>query len=278
MSFAVFLAVMGGAVLHASWNAIIRLGRDKVQGMLLLSVTQGVMGLAMAASLPLPSGATWFWLAASAVFHSAYKMFLTFAYERGDLSRVYPIARGTAPMIVAVVGAFMLSDLMASRDYFGIALVGLGIILMARGVFTNGESRALLPYAFASSLATAGYSLVDGVGARVAGDATLFVAWMFLLDGVIFLVWALALRGRAVLPRDLKTWGLGTLGGAASYGSYWIAVWAMTVAPIALVAALRETSVLFAVLIGVVFFHERADRGKLVAAGLIVAGIVLTRL
>ena len=131
---------MGGAVLHASWNAIIRLGRDKVQGMLLLSVSQGLMGVAMAASLPLPHGITWLWLAASAVFHSAYKIFLTFAYERGDLSRVYPIARGTAPMIVAVVGAFMLPDLMANRDYLGIALVGLGIILMARGVFTNGEA------------------------------------------------------------------------------------------------------------------------------------------
>lgn len=269
---------MGAACLHAGWNAIIRFGKDKVQSMLLLSVTQGLMGVGMALAYPLPSGKVWFWLAASAVFHSFYKAFLTLAYQRGDLSRVYPIARGTAPLIVAVIGAFFLADPMAVLDYGGILMVGLGIILMARGVFTHGESRALLPFAFGSSLATAGYSLVDGVGARIGGDATQYVAWLFLLDGALFLVWALIFRGPSVLPRTAKAWGLGTVAGGASYGAYWIVVWAMTVAPIALVAALRETSVLFAVMIGILFFHERRDIGKLAAAALIVCGVILTRL
>ena len=175
----VFFAVLGAAFLHASWNAIIRVGKDKVAGMLLLSTSQGLMGLAMLMTLPLPTGAAWGWLAASTLFHTAYKAFLTFAYERGDLSRVYPIARGTAPMMVALIGAVFLADVIAPKQYLGVLLVGAGIILMARGVFAHGESRALLPFAFASALATTGYTLVDGVGARVMGDATMFVAWMF---------------------------------------------------------------------------------------------------
>jgi len=278
LSFTVFLAVLGGAVLHASWNAIIRFGDDKVQGMLLLSTSQGLMGVVLAAALPWPRGQVWLWLIGAAVLHSSYKVFLTYSYERGDLSRVYPIARGTAPIIVALFGLAFLADKIAAQEYAGIFLVACGIMLMARGVFAHGESRAMLPFALASATATAGYTLVDGVGARVAGQAGLFVAWMFLLDGGIFLIWAFLTRGRKALPMKAKAWALGTLAGGFSYAAYWIAVWAMTQAPIALVAALRETSILFAVLIGVLFFHEQADRSKFLAAGMIVAGILLTRL
>lgn len=278
MSFGVFLAVMAAAMLHAGWNAIIRFGRDKFQGMLVLSTCQGILGVVLIFLYPLPTGQTWIWLAGSAVLHSGYKAFLTFAYMHGDLSRVYPIARGTAPMLVAVIGAFLLADIVAPLEYFGILLIGAGIVLMARGVFVHGESRALLPFAFASALMTAGYSLVDGFGARVSGDAAMYVAWMFVLDGVLFLAWGLWYRGPDALPRRAGLWGLGALAGVASYGAYGIAVWAMTVAPIALVTALRETSVLFAVLIGVVFFGERADRGKLAAALLIAGGVAMTRL
>ncbi|MCB1366128.1 MAG: EamA family transporter [Rhodobacteraceae bacterium] len=278
MSLGVFLAVMAAALLHAGWNAIIRFGRDKFQGMFLLSVCQGVMGAVLIFLYPLPTGQTWAWLAGSAVLHSGYKAFLTFAYMHGDLSRVYPIARGTAPMLVALTGAFLLADIVAPLEYFGILLIGAGIVMMARGVFVHGESRALLSYAFASAVMTAGYSLFDGFGARVAGDAAMYVAWMFVLDGVLFLAWGLWYRGRSAMPRSARLWGLGALAGAASYGAYGIAVWAMTVAPIALVTALRETSVLFAVLIGVVFFGERADRGKLAAAVLIAGGVAMTRL
>jgi len=277
MSTGVFLAVILAAALHAGWNAIIRFGDDKVQGMLLLSTTQGLMGLALALFVPWPNGETWLWLAASTVLHTSYKVFLTSAYRRGDLSRVYPIARGTAPMIVALSGALVLADVISVREYSGIFMLGAGIVMMAHGVFSAGESRKLLPFAFASALATAGYSLVDGVGARISGEATVFVAWVFFLDGCLFAVWALATCGRRVVPMRAGLWGIGTVAGAASYGAYWIVVWAMTVAPIALVVALRETSVLFAVAVGIYVFHERAEMEKLLAAGLIIAGIILMR-
>ena len=275
MSIGVFLAVLFAAFLHAGWNALVKTGGDRFQSMFMLSTAQGVMGLAMIFVLPVPTGQVWYWLIASGIVHSAYKFFLSSAYEHGDLSRVYPIARGAAPMIVLLIGGMVLTDDLATFDYLGVIAIGCGIVLMARGIFSSGESRRMLPWALASAGATAGYSLIDGIGARIGGDAGQFVAWMFAIDGLIFATiyfW----RGGA-MPRSASRWGIGSLAGAASLGAYWIAVWAMTVAPIALVTALRETSILFAVLLGVVLFGERFDRGKMISTVLIIFGVVLTR-
>ena len=181
-------------------------------------------------------------------------------------------------MLVAVVGAFTLTDAVKASQYLAITVLGCGILLMARGVFERGEDRRLLPFALGSACATATYTMIDGLGARVSGDAVAYVAWVFVADGLIFTIGILLWRGRQVLPRDRRAWGLGTAASAASYGSYAVSVWAMTVAPIALVAALRETSILFAVGIGWLIFGERMTRDKAVAAGMIVAGVVLTRL
>jgi drug/metabolite transporter (DMT)-like permease len=149
---------------------------------------------------------------------------------------------------------------------------------MARGVFRSGESRRLIPLALGSAMATAGYSLIDGLGARFAGDAVTYVAWLFVLDALFFTPTCLAIQGRGVLVAPRQAWLLGSIAAMASYGAYAIAIWAMTQAPIALVTALRETSILFAVLIGWLFFAERMDLGKSVAAVLIVAGVIFTRL
>jgi drug/metabolite transporter (DMT)-like permease len=278
VSLAVFLAVLGAALLHATWNALIKTGASKIASMFILTFVQGVAGFFIAMSQPWPDAQVWLWLAASGVFHAGYKLFLAFAYEQGDLSRVYPIARGAAPMIVTVISALLLIDVIKPIEYGAIALLGLGIALMARGAFTNGESRRLVPLALGSACMTAGYSLVDGLGARVAGNAVMYVGWLFTLDALIFTPLILALRGRAALRASGKDWGVGALAAGASYGAYAIAVWAMTVAPIALVTALRETSILFAVLIGWLVFGDRMDRGKAAAACLIVGGVVLTRL
>ncbi|MFV2033781.1 MAG: EamA family transporter, partial [Halocynthiibacter sp.] len=185
---------------------------------------------------------------------------------------------GAAPMIVLVAGAFLLADTVEVLEYFGVVTIGGGIVLMARGVFKNGESRRMLPWALASAVATASYSLVDGMGARIAGDATQFVAWVFAIDGAIFASVALFRKGSVAMVGTPRIWAVGSLAGAASLGAYWIVVWAMTVAPIALVTAVRETSILFAVLFGVILFGERLDKGKIMAAALIVLGVVMTRL
>ncbi len=277
MTVWVLAAVLGAAFLHALWNALIKLGLSKLTSMLILTLVQGAMGCAIALTRPFPEPQVWLWLLASGVFHAAYKLFLAFAYEQGDLSRVYPIARGAAPMVVLLISALFLSDVIAVWEFAGIAILGSGILLMARGVFSSGESRKLVPLAFGSAMATAGYSLVDGLGARVSGDAVAYVGWLFTLDALFFTPICVTLRGPSVLKANRRAWMVGSVAAVASYSAYAIAVWAMTVAPIALVAALRETSILFAVLIGWLVFGERMDRQKMLAAGLIVAGAIVTR-
>ena len=278
MSLTVLLAVLGAALLHAGWNAIIKTGLSKQTSMFLLSVGHAAIGFGVALTKPFPVAEAWPWLLASGLIHMAYQLFLAFAYEQGDLSRVYPLARGAAPMMVLVVSVLFLSDPMGVMDYVGVLVLGLGIAFMARGVFTNGESRRLLPFAFGSAMATAGYTLADGLGARVAGDPLQYVGWLMMLSALFYTPAAIALRGVEVIRASTRDWVMGMIAAAASFAAYAIAVWAMTVAPLALVAALRETSILFAVLLGWLLFGDRMDRGKIIAAVLIVSGVVLTRL
>lgn len=278
MTLGVFLAVLGAAFLHALWNALIKLGTSKVGGMVILSIVEVPIGLAVISFAPPIDPAAIPWVLAAGCTHFAYKFFLTYAYDRGDLSRVYPIARGAAPIVVALVGAFVLADVVAPFEYLAIAVLGAGILLMARGVFTSGEDRKLLPFALGSAVATATYTMIDGMGARVSGAPVAYVAWVFVADGTFFTLGMLALRGWDVIPRNWHAWRMGTFASAASYGAYAVSIWAMTIAPIAVVAALRETSILFAVLIGWLAFGERMTGEKALAAAVIVAGVMLTRL
>lgn len=278
MSLFVFLAVMGAALLHASWNALIKVGLSKLTSMVIMTLIQGCAGAIIASTRALPEGQVWLWLIGSGAFHAAYKLLLAYAYEHGDLSRVYPIARGAAPMMVLVFSLLFLADDIGRSELIGIVVLGAGILTMARGVFTSQESRRLLPFALGSALATAGYSIVDGLGARVSEDVVTFVAWLFVFDTMFMVPASFALKGRAVLKAPPRAWLISAAAAGASYGAYAVAVWAMTQAPIALVSALREVSILFAVLIGWLIFGERMDRGKAVAASLIVGGVILTRL
>ena len=278
MTIGVFLAVMLAALLHAGWNAIVKTGLNKQTSMLLLTIGHAIIGACVAAAYPFPIPEAWPWLIVSGLIHMAYQVFLAHAYEQGDLSRVYPIARGAAPMLVLLVSFVFLTDNLEGAEVWGVLVLGAGIVLMARGALANGESRRLLPFAFGSALATAGYTLADGLGARVSGEPIAYVGWLMILSAVFFAPAIVALKGREVLRADARAWGYGMIAAAASFAAYAIAVWAMTIAPIALVGALRETSIMFAVLIGWLFFGERMDRGKAIAAGFIVAGVVLTRL
>ena len=257
---------------------MIKVGTSRMGAMVILSIGEVPIGLAVIAMRPSLDWGVAPWVLAAGCTHFFYKFFLTYAYERGDLSRVYPIARGAAPLVVGMVSGFVLADVISPLEYAGIAVLGCGILLMAQGVFANGENRKLIPYALGSACATACYTLIDGTGARISGDAVAYVAWVFVVDGVFFAVGMLAWKGAAVLPRDGRAWGVGMIAAAASYGAYAVSVWAMTIAPIAVVAALRETSILFAVLIGWLAFGETMTKGKAAAAAVIVGGVMLTRL
>lgn len=278
MTLLVFFAVLGAALLHASWNAIVKTGASKQSAMLVLTVGHGLIGAVIVAFHPLPPAHVWPWLMASGMIHTTYQLLLASAYEQGDLSRVYPLARGAAPLLVLVAGSVLLTDHITGPEMAGITLLGLGIVLMARGIFRHGESRRMLPFALGSAVATAAYSLVDGTGARLSGNVVSYVGWLMIASAVFFVPVLLTLRGPQVLriPRRGLIWG--ALASVMSYLAYAIAVWAMTQAPIALVTALRETSILFAVLIGWIVFGERMDRQKAIASGLILTGVIITRL
>ena len=278
MTADVFFLVLFAAFLHAAWNALIKTSASNVTTMLVMTLVQGGAGFAIALTRAAPSMDVLPWLAASGAFHALYKLFLALAYEQGDLSRVYPIARGAAPVMVALISALFLIDDIAPAEYGAIVILSVGIGLMARGALALGENLRLVPFALGSALMTAGYTLVDGLGARVAGDAVMFVGWMFFLDAVLFTPTILALRGFGALRPSNRDWAVGTLAAGVSYGAYAIAVWAMTQAPIALVAALRETSILFAVLIGWLIMGDRMDRTKVGASILIIAGVAAVRL
>lgn len=278
MSLWVMLAVLGAAFLHALWNSLLKVGTSRMGAMVILSMGEIPIGLAVVMARPALDWSVAPWVIAAGCAHFFYKLFLTYAYERGDLSRVYPIARGSAPLMVGLVSPFFLPDVITPVEFAGIAVLGLGILLMAQGVFANGENRRLIPYALGSACATATYTLIDGQGARVSGDAVAYIAWVFVADGLFFAGGMLAWKGLSVLPRQRKAWGVGMIAAAASFGAYAVSVWAMTIAPIAVVAALRETSILFAVMIGWLVFGEKMTRGKALAALVIVGGVMLTRL
>jgi drug/metabolite transporter (DMT)-like permease len=277
LTFGVFLAVMAAALIHATWNALIKNGTSKQSAMLVLATCQSVFGVVIAIWRGLPAEAAWLWLLGSGVIHMCYQLCLSYAYEHGDLSRVYPIARGAAPMMVLLVSWVFLPDSLTKTEVVGVLVLGAGIVLLVRGVFSSGESRRMLPFAFGSAIATAGYSITDGMGARAAGDPLLYVGWLMVVSGLFYIPAAVALKGVQLFRVPAKAWGIGLVAGALSFIGYAIAVWAMTVAPIALVAALRETSILFAVLIGWLVFGETMGRGKATAVAVIVGGVVLTR-
>jgi drug/metabolite transporter (DMT)-like permease len=277
MTALVFCAVLIAALLHSGWNALVKTGNNKQTAMLILTLAHAFFGLCLIPFLPMPQGEVWIWLLASGFTHMFYQLFLGFAYERGDLSRVYPIARGAAPMIVLTVSVLFGVDTLRGFDFLGILVLGLGILLMARGVFNSGEDHKLIFLAVGSACATACYSLIDGLGARVMGDALAYVSWLLIFSAIFYTPVIFFLRGRSVLPQNSSQISVGLLTGFASFVAYAIVVWAMTQAPIALVTALRGSSILFAMIFGWFFFREQMGLSKVLAGIMIVIGIILTR-
>jgi drug/metabolite transporter (DMT)-like permease len=275
----VLAAVLAAALMHAGWNAVVKVGVDRFSSILMLALVQSGLALLLLPAFSPPAAASWPWLLLSGLLHTGYKLFLIRAYARGDLAQVYPLARGTAPLVVAIIAALFLGEAVGLLKALAVLAVGLGVILMSlRGGADLGRMPAdALAYALGTACFTAAYTLVDAVGARASGSASGFALGMFAVDGAGMLAFGLASRGRRAFAALLPAWRTGLVAGALSLASYWIAIWAFTRAPVALVAALRETSVLFAMLIGVLILGERGGRWRWTAAALIAGGVVLMR-
>lgn len=278
MTASVFFAVLFAALLHAGWNAWVKGGRDGFTAILLLSIGQSLIAAVALIAVGLPPATALPWIAASALLHCGYKAFLINAYENGDLSQIYPIARGTAPLIVAAAGLLFLGEELPLVRLAAVAAIGAGILFLAVGRPGARLSRNGLLLGLGTAAFTASYSVVDGLGARETGDASGFILAAIALDGFLMLGWARLSGRRLTLDAVRSGWLQGLAAGAVSVGAYWIVVWAFTQAPLGLVAALRETSVLFAMLIAALFLREQVGSRRWAAAAMIAGGIALMRI
>jgi drug/metabolite transporter (DMT)-like permease len=280
MTPAVTLAVLVAALCHASWNAIIRMRGDKLISMTLLVTASGVIALPGLLFVPLLPEAAWPYLIASALIHLGYNTFLALSYHHGELSKVYPLVRGSAPLLTLVISLLYLNEPVDVTGIAGIVVLAVGIMTLAldRGWRVLVRSPRGLIYAAATSLCITAYTLSDGLGARAAGNPHHYVVWLFILDTPPMLAIALLLRGRDFLAGARANWAAGLAGGALSLAAYWIVIWAFTVAPIPIVAALRETSILFAALIGMAVLKERVTVVRASSIVLVLCGLALMRL
>ena len=273
MSLPVTLAVLGAALLHAGWNALVKSSADKQLDTVGLAAGAGVVAVLIAPWLAAPARESWPWLAGSTVVHILYFIFLAGAYRWGELSYTYPIMRGGGPMIVALVGALTLGEVLPLMESIGVAMICTGILAFASGTH---DRRATL-YAVGNAVVIAAYTLVDAQGARASGAPVSYTLWFFAANGVVITTLGLAARGAAVPAYLRRHWMRAALGGVCSLGAYGIALWAMTRAPVALVAVLRETAVIFGAILGAVFLKEKFTRRRLVATGAVMAGLVALR-
>jgi drug/metabolite transporter (DMT)-like permease len=276
MDSLVFAAVLLAAAAHAGWNAAIKRGLDPLVTTVLIALGATVVAAPVLAAVGLPAAAARPWVVASVVVHLGYFAGLIEAYRAGDMSQVYPIARGSAPLLTALVSTAWLGERLGLLGWVGLLCLVAGVMMLSlRG---SGElarlDRRAVGFALFTALTVCAYSVIDGVGVRASGNALAYTAAVFLGNGAIMVVYGLARRGGRIFAGP---WRTGLAGGALQFGSYGVALWAMTVAPIAVVAALRETSVLFGALIAVVVLREPLRAVRVLAAMLIVAGLVMIK-
>jgi drug/metabolite transporter (DMT)-like permease len=276
----VFLAVLFAALCHAGWNALIKVGLDPLSTTTLISIGSGVVALVLLPLVGVPAADAWPWLIASVIIHLFYFAALIEAYRTGDLGQVYPIARGSAPLLTATAATFFVGEKLSLIGWAGIVALVAGVFLLsARGGRELAKiDRRAVGFALMTALTICAYSVVDGVGARLVGNPNAYSLSLFVGIAVLMLPYALIRDGRDVIPAMRIYWRRGFAGGALQVLSYGIAIWAMTVAPIAIVATLRETSVLFGAVIAVIVLKEPLRAVRIAAALLIVCGLVLIRL
>jgi len=279
LSFGVTLAVLAAGLLHASWNALLKgsRGGDPLLDMALVVTGSSLCALVMIPLVGPPDPAAWKFVIASTAIHLGYYATLVKAYQIGDLSFAYPLMRGTAPLITTVLGIVFLAEWPTPQVALGIVLISAGIVSIAF-VQRHRHPPAAAGWALANAAIIATYTLIDGAGARASGNGVAYAIWLTFIEGLPFLLIVAWRRGRPAIAYLRRGWLTGLVGGGASLAAYGIVLWAMTRAPVAAVAALRETSVLFAALIGTVFLKERFSLPRFVGAASVVLGIAALKL
>jgi drug/metabolite transporter (DMT)-like permease len=276
MSTMVVAVVLGSAVLHALWNALTHTAKDRLTAVSLIAVAAGVCSAVALLFVPMPHASVWPYIAVSALLETLYSFGLVLAYRLGEFGRMYPIARGTSPLVVALVATFALGQSLSALAACGVIVVSVGLVALA---FSDGlPRREDLPAVYAAlgtGCAIAGYTLVDGVAVRKAGSVLGYSSWVFLTESVLLLGVVALIRRRAFLPAlRVSTWrGLG--GGVISLTAYTLVLWAQTRGALAEVATLRETSILIGAAIGALVLKEGFGRVRVAASAGVVIGILL---
>jgi drug/metabolite transporter (DMT)-like permease len=274
LTLPVTLAVLAGALLHATWNTLVKSARDKELDSYAVAAGAGAVSVLALPFLPLPAASSWPWLAGSAAVHILYFVFLAGAYRYGELSYAYPIMRGGGPLMVAASAAFLFSESLTGPQWVGVLVICAGILALASGAH---DRRATL-FAAANAAVIAGYTLIDAEGARASAAPVSYTLWFFAANALVIITLGTVRRG-AALPQYLQDhWLRALVGGACSVGSYAVALWAMTRAPVALVAVLRETSVIFAAVLAVLVLKEKLTRRRLLATGAVLCGLIFLKL
>lgn len=270
MSITIIFIILCAAALHASWNALLRAGTDPLWSMTIMSIAIALACAALALIVPLPARASISYLILSAVLHVGYNLFLVRTYRSGDLGQTYPISRGSSPVLVSLGAALFAGELPAATSLCGVLLVSGGIISLA----FHGRRLAVetLPYALITGCFIGAYSVTDGIGGRLSGTPVGYTVWLALLWGSAVPCVYLLVRDARSLVRGPRETIAAAGGGLVSLIAYGIVIFAMTLGPMGPVSALRETSVVFAALIGRFLLHERLTARRLTACAVIALG------
>jgi phosphonate utilization associated putative membrane protein len=271
-------AVLFGALLHASWNAMVKSSSDKALDTAVIHLIGSFVALPFAIVFGLPARESWPFIAASCFIHIGYYIALTGAYKHGDLGLTYPLMRGTAPLLVALCASVTVGETLSPIGWAGVLGVSCGVLALGLSRHAMDSPRAV-GFALSNAVVIATYTIVDALGARASGNPLQYVLMLFVLDGWPFAFMVFMRRSGAVVwPYARKRAPVAVIGAAASLGSYGIALWAMTRAPVAVVAALRETSVLFAAVLGTLYLKESFNMRRAAGTAAIVVGVMALRL
>ena len=279
MQWGIVLLILFAAVLHASWNVLVKSESDNSSNTALIVAGSAFIGVVFLPFVPLPLQPCWPYLGSSVVIHIIYFTLLLLAYKKGDMSLVYPLMRGLPPVLTAIAASILLNENLSWRGWLGVALVSSGALMLTADFrFSKGFKLAPVSLALLSAVVIVIYTLVDAQGARLSGNAFSYTGWMLFLLAVFFFLAILAMDGHQIFYRMARDWKKSLFGGACTFASYGIALWAMTVAPVALVAALRETSILFGTVFSVFILKERITWIRGLSIILIVAGAVAIKM
>jgi drug/metabolite transporter (DMT)-like permease len=275
----VIAAVLFAALMHATWNALLKSRGDTFLATVLVAAGGGLVGSLALPFVAAPSPASWPFIAASSLVHVAYYALLVETYRGGEMSHAYPLMRGSAPLLVALGAGPLMGESLGWMQWLAVSLICGGILAMyASARASSPAARRTSTFALLTACVIASYTIIDGAGVRRSGAPAAYTIWIFVLSGLGALSWAALRRGPDLLPFARANLSLLLIGGATPLGSYGIALWAMTLAPVAAIAALRETSILFATAIAALFLRERVGPARLCAVALVACGAVAMRL